>query len=131
MKNIGLTFSELRLANKTRLPLFKNSKGKRVHSKKDGSDWMMSQWSSALAGEVGEACNKIKKVERGDFTMAAMREELAKELADAQIYLDLLAFRCGIDLGEATKQKFNEVSDRVGVNIKICEDGPTRNNKYL
>lgn len=42
-----------------------------------------------------------------------------KELADVQIYLDLLALSIEIDLEEATVEKFNEVSDRIGVNIKL------------
>lgn len=29
------------------------------------SDWSLSQWSNAVAGETGELCNIIKKVERG------------------------------------------------------------------
>ena len=28
-------------------------------------DWKLSQWSNAVAGEVGELCNIVKKVERG------------------------------------------------------------------
>ena len=43
----------------------------------------------------------------------------SKELADAQIYLDLLAKSIGVDLGEATRAKFNEVSDRVGVPVYL------------
>lgn len=69
---------------------------------------------AALAGEVGEACNVIKKVRRGDRTMDDARPDIANELADAVIYLDLLAARAGIDLGNAVAAKFNEVSERVG-----------------
>jgi NTP pyrophosphatase (non-canonical NTP hydrolase) len=114
-----LTFDALRTANKARLPLFKNAKGELAHSQPDGSDWCLAQWSNAVLGELGEAANLIKKVDRGDFTLDETRESIGKELADVQTYLDILAFRCGIDLGEATISKFNEVSDRVGVNIKL------------
>ncbi len=46
-----------------------------------------------------------------------------KELADIQIYLDILAFRLGINLGKAVIKKFNEVSERINVPIRITEDG--------
>jgi len=114
-----LTFSELREANVERLPQFKNSKGEPAHSEPDGSDWKLSAWCNAVTGELGELANKIKKVERGDYTLEEMKEDLGKELADVQTYLDILAFRIGIDLGEATVNKFNEVSDRVGCDVKL------------
>lgn len=117
----ALTFSALREANAKRLPLFRNAKGEVCHVP-DGSDWKLSAWSNALAGEVGESANIIKKIERGDFTLDEAREKLASELADIQTYLDLLAFRAGIDLGDATVKKFNEVSRRVGVNVWLQED---------
>lgn len=113
-----LKFAELRKANKTRIPLFKNKKGKVVHNH-DGSDWALSQWSNATLGELGEAANLIKKIEREDFTLEEAREELAKELADVAVYLDILAFRCGVDLGAAVRSKFNEVSERVGVDVRL------------
>ena len=112
----ALNFSELRDANAKRLPLFRNAKGEVCHVP-DGSDWKLSAWSNALAGEVGESANIIKKIERGDFTLDEAREKLASELADIQTYLDLLALRAGIDLGDATVKKFNEVSERVGCNV--------------
>lgn len=118
----NLTFAQLRAANVRRLPLFKNAMGKPAHAEADGSDWKLSAWSNAVCGELGEAANIIKKIERGDF--AGVGEEkaramLAKELADVATYLDLLAFRAGIDLGEAIVEKFNEVSERVGCDVKL------------
>lgn len=118
----GLTFNTLREANKARLPTFKNAQGKLAHSEQDGSDWSLSQWSNAVLGELGEAANLIKKIERGDFTLEETREELAKEFADVMTYLDLLAMRAGVDLGRATMDKFNEVSDRVGSPVKLRAD---------
>ena len=114
----NLTFQELREANIKRAKVFKNRKGQVVHP---GGimDWTLSQWSNALAGELGESANLIKKIERGDFTLLEIQEELAKELADVQCYLSILAIRAGIDLCEATRSKFNEVSDRVGCDIKL------------
>lgn len=118
----SLTFQALRNANTSRLILFKNSKGKKAHSKADGSDWSDAQWLQALVGEVGEYANLRKKVDRGDFTMKEALPMLANELADVQIYLDILAFRLGIDLGKATQEKFNEVSNRIGAGVILEND---------
>lgn len=114
-----LTFDNLRDANCARIPTFKNAKGLPAHSETDGSDWCLAQWCNAVTGELGETANLIKKIERGDFTLEEARVELGKELADVVTYLDILAFRAGVDLGQATIDKFNEVSKRVGSPITI------------
>lgn len=114
-----LTFKNLRAANEARLPQFKNRRGEPAHSKPDGSDWCLAQWCNAVTGELGEAANLIKKIERGDMTLDEGRSDLAKELADVQTYLDILAFRAGVDLGQATISKFNEVSVRVGCDVRL------------
>jgi NTP pyrophosphatase (non-canonical NTP hydrolase) len=77
-----------------------------------------------LAGEMGEAMvaclllmNKVKKVEREELGLRGSRvtkEEVASELADVLICLDLLAMHMDIDLGEATTKKFNERSKEMG-----------------
>ncbi len=118
----GLSFNTLRSANIARLPQFKNAKGEPAHSEPDGSDWCLAQWSNALAGEVGESANIIKKIDRGDITLAEARPLLAKEFADIVTYLDILAMRAGVDLGRATRDKFNEVSERVGSTVRIDVD---------
>jgi len=128
----GLTFNALRGANTARLPQFKNSKGEQAHSKPDGSDWTPAQWLQAVMGELGEYANKRKKFERGDITFAEFRVEAQKELADVQTYLDILAMRCldavdnphpeGVNLGQATIDKFNEVSIRVGSDVRLAAD---------
>jgi NTP pyrophosphatase (non-canonical NTP hydrolase) len=129
----GLSFSALRQANTLRLPQFKNPHGELAHQKPDGSDWSPSQWLQALVGELGEFANVRKKFERGDLTFEQYRTLAEKELADVQTYLDLLARRAldigpnahatGVDLGEATRQKFNEVSHRVGADVFIDDAG--------
>jgi NTP pyrophosphatase (non-canonical NTP hydrolase) len=118
----GLTFNTLREANLKRLPLFKNKHGELAHSKPDGSDWSPAQWLQAVVGELGEYANVRKKFERGDLTQAEFSKMAAEELADVQIYLDILAFQIGVDLGQATIDKWNAVSDRVGVFIHIDAD---------
>jgi len=119
----GLTFNTLRGANTARLPQFKNRKGEPAHSMPDGSDWCLAQWCNAVTGELGEAANLIKKIERGDMSLDEARPELAKEFADIVTYLDILSMRAGVDLGKATTDKFNEVSQRVGSDVYIGSDG--------
>lgn len=119
----GLTFAALRRANIARLPTFKNGKGEPAHSEPDGSDWCLAQWSNAVCGELGEAANLIKKIERGDLTLEEAREDLGREFADVVCYLDILAKRAGVDLGAAVVGKFNEVSRRVGTTVYLMADG--------
>ena len=73
----------------------------------------------AVTGELGEFANLRKKVLRGDLSMKDAHQALADELADVVCYLDILAFRMGVDLGEAVRSKFNRVSDRVECSVKI------------
>ena len=129
----GLTFNALRGANCARLPQFKNKHGELAHEMPDGSDWSPAQWLQAVVGELGEYANFRKKYERGDLSSGEFAELAAKELADVQTYLDILALRCldpevgephqtGVDLGQATISKFNEVSLRVGSNVRLAAD---------
>jgi len=78
--------------------------------------WSPAEWSNAMAGECGEACNITKKMLRGDypdrFAQADALRALGKELADVVTYADLLAASLGIDLGLYIRLKFNEVSRR-------------------
>ena len=119
----NLTFKTLREANTKRLPQFKNAKGSSAHNAADGSDWSPAQWLQALVGEVGEYANLRKKFERGDISEQQFKTEAGKEIADIQIYLDILAFQLGIDLSEAITNKFNEVSRRVSSSIFIDANG--------
>lgn len=117
----GLSFNTLREANKRRIPEFRNKKGKLIHNT-DGSNWSLSAWSNATLGELGEAANLIKKIEGEDISLEEARNDLAKEFADVVTYLDILAYRAGIDLGRAVIDKFNEVSERINCRIYIGED---------
>lgn len=88
------TFDSLRLANTLRLPVFKNGHGEQAHSKPDGSDWSPAQWLQALIGELGEFAAERLAYEAGELTTAEYEVRAAKELADVQCYLDILARRC-------------------------------------
>lgn len=104
--DFGLNFADLKAANDKRRgqihPICHN--------------WIISDWAMALAGEVGELCNLIKKARRGD---PVTQTELAGELADVQTYLDIVASELKINLGEATRRKFNEVSRRFGSDVML------------
>lgn len=83
----------LREANRARIPRFKNKLGDRVHND-DGSDWSLEQWFSAMMGELGETveADHIHHHTVG-VSQNATRKNLAKELADVVIYLDILAYQ--------------------------------------
>ena len=90
--------------------------------------WSVAEWGNATAGELGEACNVAKKMLRWDHNIRTelaekSREEykadLADEIADTLIYLDLWSASEGIDLAEAVRRKFNQKSDEIGSSVKI------------
>lgn len=82
----------------------------------------LSYLGNAMAGELGEACNIIKKLDRELIGLRGSRasmNDLAEELADVIIYMDLLAARCGIDLEQAIKDKFNKTSEKYNLSVRI------------
>ena len=85
------------------------------------ASWSSSDWMTALVGEVGEAANVIKKLNRvrdgipgNDKTTYELEGMLADELADAFCYLDLLCQSRGLSLEEIVQRKWNQVSQRIG-----------------
>jgi NTP pyrophosphatase (non-canonical NTP hydrolase) len=79
-----------------------------------------------LAGEVGEACNVIKKIERERLGIRGSRatiEQLAEELADVVICVDLIAMHMDIDLDEAVRAKFNATSEKYKLRTRLT--GPS------
>lgn len=81
-------------------------------------------WTTALAGEIGELCNMIKKLERvkhggvdggSSYTAADIdKKMLAEEIGGILIYVDLLASLFEVDLKEAIITTFNEKSKKYG-----------------
>jgi len=85
------------------------------------SSWSLSDWMTATLGELGEAANIAKKLNRvrdgipgNKETEGELRRALADEIADAFIYLDLLAQSQGICLAEAIESKFVRTSLKIG-----------------
>lgn len=90
------------------------------------SDWSLSDWMTATLGELGEASNVAKKLNRVRDGIPGNRElpeelidMLADEIADTFIYLDLLAQSQGIDLADAVIDKFNRTSEKIGSDILL------------
>lgn len=104
------------------------------------NNWTPTDWATAMAGECGEACNIVKKMRRIGATPEIVNahykywtdrnkalldykeyseyvNKLADEIADTIIYADLLAARMGIDLEQAIRNKFNEVSEKRGSSV--------------
>lgn len=85
------------------------------------NSWSLSDWFTATAGELGEAGNVIKKLNRvrdgipgNKVPAAVLHIALGEELADVAIYLDLLAQAAGFDLDEIREAKFRATSERIG-----------------
>jgi NTP pyrophosphatase (non-canonical NTP hydrolase) len=76
-----------------------------------------------LAGETGEACNIIKKLERERLGLKGSKNvglvDLENELADVVICAALIAYHTGIDLEEACINKFNASSLALGLKTTI------------
>lgn len=76
--------------------------------------------SNEAAGELGEACNILKKLERERLGLVGSRASvdlLAEELADVIICMDLIAMEFNIDLEAAIRRKFNKTSDERSVKL--------------
>lgn len=89
------------------------------------NSWSLSDWMTATVGELGEAANIVKKLNRvrdgipgnGDESECSLRFKLADELADAFIYLDLLAQAAGFDTASIIRSKFAKTSEKIGYKI--------------
>jgi len=115
-----LSFNKLKNVNKRRcIDGFKH----------ELNSWTPDQWTNAIAGETGEACNFAKKLNRllngikgnkpEDLDYEILKVKLGKELADVVIYCDLTATSLGLNLSDLIIQKFNEKSDEIESDIKL------------
>lgn len=116
----NLTFKKLREVNSARC--------KKWHPP-ESTPWTSADWLTALAGELGEAANIIKKIRRhetgasnvGDPPEYLLRSLLAEELADTFLYTDLLANYFNIDLEQAVINKFNKTSEKHGFTERLSD----------
>ena len=85
------------------------------------SSWSTAEWFLAVYGELGEAANFAKKLNRerdgvkgNKVTGDVLREKLRREIGDTFVYLDLLAQSLGFSLGEAAGDVFDSKSAEIG-----------------
>lgn len=84
-------------------------------------DWSLSDWLVAVTGEIGEAANVAKKLNRerdnisgNTATRAELRDQFRREIGDVGVYLDLIAQSEGFTLEEAMREVFNSKSEQIG-----------------
>lgn len=93
-------------------------------------DWTLLEWTGAMAGEVGEACNAAKKLKRlqggmrsldaaGPHRVAALEMQVAKEAADGILYGVLVFAKLELNLEDVLRQVFNEKSELYGFPERI------------
>lgn len=85
------------------------------------ADWTASDWMTATLGELGEAANIVKKLNRyrdnipgNKQTRDTLVAELRKELGDVFVYLDLMAQSLGFRIEDAATEVFNAKSTDIG-----------------
>jgi NTP pyrophosphatase (non-canonical NTP hydrolase) len=90
--------------------------------------WSLSDWMTATVGELGEAANVAKKLNRirdgipgnkAGESEPELKAALGNEIADTVIYLDLLAQSVGLDLGTLVRDKWNATSERLGSPFRL------------
>ncbi|MDE2010258.1 MAG: MazG-like family protein [Candidatus Omnitrophica bacterium] len=91
------------------------------------TSWSSSDWITAIMGELGEAANIVKKLNRvrdgirgNKESQDELRKKLRNELADVFIYLDLYFQYLGDNMGEVVQRVFDAKSEQIGYPIKIC-----------
>jgi NTP pyrophosphatase (non-canonical NTP hydrolase) len=94
------------------------------------SDWDTSDWFLALIGELGEAANAAKKLNRvrdgirgNKETAEVLRDQVRHELGDAFVYLDLLAQSLGFSIFDAAIEVFNRKSIELGYPVVLWQEG--------
>ena len=122
-KGITMTFDELRNKNAYRC---ETDFG---HALTGPDAWQPTDWTNAMAGEVGEACNVSKKLKRLAMNHALNRPEdrdhselvhrLLLEVGDAVIYADLLCRVLGASLQDAVTLAFNGKSAEIGSKVLL------------
>jgi NTP pyrophosphatase (non-canonical NTP hydrolase) len=90
------------------------------------SGWSTSDWMTATMGELGEAANVVKKLNRyrdgvpgNKVSEAELRDQLRKEIGDVFVYLDLMAQSLGFSIADAAAEVFNAKSADIGYPVKL------------
>ncbi len=114
-----MTFDEFSQANRERC-----ERADGFNHKLD--DWSLSDWVTAVTGELGEAANVVKKLNRvrdgipgNAETRDELERQLRRELADTFIYLDLFFQRLGTTLGREVGDVWNVKSKQIGYQERL------------
>jgi NTP pyrophosphatase (non-canonical NTP hydrolase) len=90
------------------------------------SGWSSSDWMTAMVGEVGEAANIVKKLNRvrdgipgNKMSDGDLYNLLRKELGDVFVYLDLMCQALGFSIADAAVEVFNTKSAEIGYGTKL------------
>ena len=101
------------------------TRGERWH-KGNLLQWSLLEWTGAMAGEAGEACNAAKKLRQLQLELPNkkagldisdiehLRSEIAKEVADTIIYGMLILSALGVDAENTIQGVFNQKSSEYG-----------------
>jgi NTP pyrophosphatase (non-canonical NTP hydrolase) len=88
--------------------------------------WSDSDWITAIAGEVGEAANVVKKLNRvrdgirgNKESETELRAKLMKELGDVFVYLDLFCQKLGTTTADVAVNVFNSKSAEIGYPVVL------------
>jgi len=89
--------------------------------------WSPADWAMATVGEFGELCNVLKKLRRledgaervGRGTEEELLAQVATEIGDTFVYLDLLCQRMDMDMYTCVAGTFNRVSEREGLSHRL------------
>lgn len=120
-----LSFETFRIANRTR--------SKRFFEPATVDNWSPADTLVGMIGELGEACNVMKKLKRAQLGMVnknkegrqidtltdEVRYKLMEEFAGAMLYFDQLAEHFGIDWQEAIEYTYNSKSEELGFPERI------------
>ena len=90
--------------------------------------WSASDWMVAILGELGEAANIIKKLNRcrdgirgNKETKAELQAKLRKELGDVFVYLDLTCQVHGFTIEEAAVEVWDAKSAELDYPIRLAK----------
>lgn len=116
---MGMTFGQFSEANRARC---ESPQG----FKHPLNGWSTSDWITATMGELGEAANVVKKLNRyrdgvpgNKVSEAELRDQLRKEIGDVFVYLDLMAQSLGFSIADAAAEVFNSKSVEIGYPVKL------------
>lgn len=122
-----LSFETFQIANRTR--------SKRFFAPAEVDNWSPADTVVGMIGELGEACNVMKKLKRAELGMVNKNKEgrqvdaltdevrckLMEEFGGAMLYFDQLAEHFGISWQEAIEYTYNSKSKELGFPERIYD----------